>query len=111
EATALLLSRAVSFHHLARGVYDQRHNRAEAEYIARLVRGILNREEGLSIGVIAFSEAQQTEIENALNRLAQDDDSFRSRYEAELEREVDGQFVGLLVKNLENIQGDERDII
>ncbi len=111
ESTALLLSRAVSFHHLTHGVYDQRQNRAEAEYIAKLVRGILNRDEGLSIGVIAFSEAQQTEIERALNRLAQDDDHFRSRYEAELEREVDGQFVGLLVKNLENIQGDERDII
>jgi len=24
---------------------------------------------------------------------------------------MDGQFVGLLVKNLENIQGDERDVI
>ena len=24
---------------------------------------------------------------------------------------MDGQFVGLLVKNLENIQGDERDIV
>src|SRR5690606_4872267 len=31
--------------------------------------------------------------------------------EAEYEREEDGQFVGLLVKNLENIQGDERDVI
>ena len=110
-ATALLLSRAISFHHLAGGMYDQRQNRAEAEYIAQLVRGILNRGEGLSIGVIAFSEAQQTEIERALNRLGQDDDRFRSLYEAELEREVDGQFVGLLVKNLENIQGDERDIV
>ena len=37
--------------------------------------------------------------------------SSRERLEAELEREVDGQFVGLLVKNLENIQGDERDIV
>ena len=35
----------------------------------------------------------------------------RDRLDAEWEREVDGQFVGLLVKNLENIQGDERDII
>ena len=24
---------------------------------------------------------------------------------------ADGQFVGLLVKNLENIQGDERDMV
>ncbi len=37
--------------------------------------------------------------------------SSRARYEAELVREDDDQFVGLFVKNLENVQGDERDII
>ena len=66
---------------------------------------------GTSIGIIAFSEAQQGEIETALNRLAETDDKFRAALDAELEREQNGQFVGLLVKNLENIQGDERDII
>ena len=65
----------------------------------------------MSIGIIAFSEAQQSEIEQALQRLAHDDDEFRARLDAEVEREQDGQFVGLLVKNLENIQGDERDVI
>src|SRR5205823_1530504 len=40
-----------------------------------------------------------------------DDGELRGLVEAEREREEDGQFVGLLVKNLENIQGDERDVI
>ncbi len=93
------------------GVYDKRRNRAEADYIAQLVRELLRRECGRSIGIVAFSEAQQDEIEGALQRLAQDDADFRDRLDAEWEREIDGQFVGLLVKNLENIQGDERDII
>ena len=93
------------------GVYDKRRNRAEADYIAQLVRELLRRECGRSIGIVAFSEAQQDEIEAALQRLAQDDAEFRDRLDAEWEREIDGQFVGLLVKNLENIQGDERDII
>lgn len=106
-----LLKRSITFHFLEHGIYEQRRNSAEAEYIARLIRRLLNCQQGRSIGVIAFSEAQQSEIEDALVRLAQDDDAFRELYEAELEREVDGQFVGLLVKNLENIQGDERDII
>src|SRR5690606_33527837 len=64
-----------------------------------------------SIGIVAFSEAQQDEIETALRRLAEDDRDFRQQFEAELEREEDNQFAGLLVKNLENIQGDERDVI
>ena len=93
------------------GIYDKRRNRAEADYIAQLVRELLRRECGRSIGIVAFSEAQQDEIEGALQRLAQDDADFRDRLDAEWEREIDGQFVGLLVKNLENIQGDERDIV
>ncbi len=106
-----LLRRSISFHQMDRGVYDKRRNRAEADYIASLVRELLRGECGRSIGIVAFSEVQQGEIEGALERLAQDDAEFRDQLDAEREREVDGQFVGLLVKNLENIQGDERDII
>src|SRR5262249_8688860 len=106
-----LLERPVSFHFLENGIYFNRRNTAEAEYIAHLVRELLSRNKGLSIGIVAFSEAQQAEIQDALNRLGQQDASFRDRLEAEFEREENGQFMGLLVKNLENIQGDERDIV
>jgi predicted DNA-binding WGR domain protein len=106
-----LLDRAVSFHFLTLGVYENRRNAQEAAYIAGLVRRILEREEGQSIGIIAFSEAQQAEIEAALAALAEEDAEFARRLELEQEREEDEQFVGLLVKNLENIQGDERDVI
>ncbi|HEX7377201.1 MAG TPA: AAA domain-containing protein [Pirellulales bacterium] len=106
-----LLDRPISFHWLEHGRYENRRNQPEAEYIARLVRELLRRETGLSLGVIAFSEAQQDEISGALTELARDDADFRRRLEAEYEREDDGQFQGLLVKNLENIQGDERDVV
>jgi hypothetical protein len=106
-----LLNRPVSFHFLRHGVYQKRRNRAEAEYIAELVRALLFTESRPTIGVIAFSEAQQEEIETALQRMAETDDNFRERLEAEFEREEDNQFAGLLVKNLENIQGDERDVV
>ncbi|QEG38501.1 AAA domain-containing protein [Roseimaritima ulvae] len=106
-----VFQRPISFHLMEHGRYEKRQNRAEAEYIAELVREVLNRRSGVSIGVIAFSEAQQSEIEAALQRLAKDDAAFRELLDAELERDEDNQFVGLLVKNLENIQGDERDVI
>jgi predicted DNA-binding WGR domain protein len=106
-----LLTRSISFHFLENGVYEQRRNAAEAEYIARLVRALLLRETELSIGIVAFSEAQQTEIEEALSRLGDDDTDFAARLEAEFTREENDQFCGLFVKNLENVQGDERDII
>jgi predicted DNA-binding WGR domain protein len=106
-----LLSRAISFHALTDAVYANRRNEGEAGYIAQLVRELLNRNTGLSIGIVAFSEAQQSEIEAALEALGAADAAFAARLEAETLREQDDQFCGLIVKNLENVQGDERDII
>jgi predicted DNA-binding WGR domain protein len=106
-----LLARAISFHFHPEAIYERRCNTAEAETIAQLVRELLARKTGLSLGVVAFSEAQQGEIESALTRLGAEDATFRNQLEEECEREEHGQFCGLFVKNLENVQGDERDII
>ncbi|MFT3782744.1 MAG: AAA domain-containing protein [Nibricoccus sp.] len=106
-----LLARSISFHFLENGCYENRRNTPEAQYIAQMVRELLRRETKLSIGIVAFSEAQQTEIERALDDLGEDDKVFGERLEAEMNREEDDQFCGLFVKNLENVQGDERDII
>ena len=106
-----LLGRSISFHFMEHGVYEDRRNPNEAAYIAQLVRGILQRDTKLSIGLVAFSEAQQGEIESALNHLAEEDSEFAARLETEHVREENDVFCGLFVKNLENVQGDERDII
>jgi predicted DNA-binding WGR domain protein len=109
--TEALLGRAISFHFHPEAVYERRSNAAEADSIAQLVRELLARNTGLSLGIVAFSEAQQAEIERALTRLGAEDATFNHRLEEEYEREEQGQFCGLFVKNLENVQGDERDII
>jgi predicted DNA-binding WGR domain protein len=106
-----LLARSISFHFMENGIYEDRTNSNEAAYIAQLVRGILVRDTGRSIGIVAFSEAQQAEIENALGKLADEDRDFAAQLEPEHAREENGVFCGLFVKNLENVQGDERDII
>lgn len=109
--TDALLARSISFHLIERGVYEHRRNVSEANYIALLVRDLLRKDTKLSIGIVAFSEAQQAEIESALSTLAEEDADFATRLEAEMMREKDDQFCGLFIKNLENVQGDERDII
>ncbi|NRP88468.1 RecBCD enzyme subunit RecD [Ensifer adhaerens] len=106
-----LLAAPITAHRMADGVYEHRANLPEARYIAGLVRELLARDTGQSIGIVAFSEAQQSEIEDALEVLAAEDESFAAALTREMEREEDGQFTGLFVKNLENVQGDERDII
>ncbi|MEV5960215.1 AAA domain-containing protein [Kribbella sp. NPDC051952] len=106
-----VLAGSITAVRLVDGVYVRRTNPGEARYIAELVRELLARETGQSLGIVAFSEAQQGEIERALDELAETDPVFGARYEAEQVRTQDDQDAGLFVKNLENVQGDERDII
>jgi predicted DNA-binding WGR domain protein len=106
-----LMARPISFHRIGDGVYIERCNVPEARTIARMVREMLRRETGLSLGIVAFSEAQQNTIESELEALAAEDSDFATRLEREYVREDDDQFNGLFVKNLENVQGDERDVI
>lgn len=111
SALSRMLARPVSLHRVEDGVYDRRRNAPEAQYIAELVRDYLISDGELSIGIVAFSEAQQEAIENSLDALAAQDSAFATLLEGAQAREDDGQFIGLFVKNLENVQGDERDII
>lgn len=111
QAIREVLARSISYHRMTQGVYESRRNAVEARYIAHLVAGLLASETDHTLGIVAFSEAQQTEIELALEELAGEDPDFRGRLDRELERETDDQFAGLFIKNLENVQGDERDII
>ena len=90
------------------GTYDRgktRQNRAEAEAIVKeIVRLLsLSEKERKSIGVVTFSSVQQTLIEDLLN------EEFIKNPSLE---EINTQSPEpLFIKNLENVQGDERDII
>ena len=106
-----LFDRSLSFHLLTNSIYEKRSNPAEAAYIARLIRELLLRGTKESIGIVAFSQEQQHSIEAALGRLAGEDADFGQLLEEAYLRTEDDQYSGLIIKNLENIQGDERDII
>ena len=106
-----LYDRSISFHFHPNSVYEKRNNLDEAAYIAQMVRELLKRKVKESIGIVAFSQEQQHTIEDALTSLAQTDNEFEAMLEKAYNRTDDDQFTGLIIKNLENIQGDERDII
>ena len=111
ESYACLHDRPISFHFMKNGIYENRKNSTEAEYIAQLVHKYLEEDEEKTLGIVAFSEAQQNEIESSLEKLAESDSDFSEKYNKALERTHDGHYEGLFVKNLENVQGDERDIM
>ena len=106
-----LFDRSISYHLLEGSIYEKRSNRGEAIYIACLVRELLSRGAKESIGIVAFSQEQQHMIELALDELGEEDPAFMVKLEEAYNRTENDQFTGLIVKNLENIQGDERDII
>jgi hypothetical protein len=88
------------------GYYDYgktRTNRAEAEAIvAETIHRLRNNPER-SIGIVAFSKTQSDLIEDLLSEaMAQHPELEQQNQEAE---------EPLFVKNLENVQGDERDVI
>ena len=90
------------------GTYDYgktRCNRAEAEAIVKEVVRRLSDDElaKRSIGIVSFSKVQQNLIEDLLtDELAKHADLERKAYDVE---------EPIFIKNLENVQGDERDVI
>ncbi|MBR5512364.1 MAG: DUF4011 domain-containing protein [Ruminococcus sp.] len=95
-------------HIAVEGYYDRsktRTNKAEAqavvnEIIRRLKDEKLRKE---SIGVVTFSMPQQNLIDDML--------AEEYRKEPHLEKIADEMTEPIIIKNLENIQGDERDVI
>lgn len=96
------------FHHIPHGLFDAgatRTNQAEAKIVAQAIVAHAQQHPNLSLGVAAFSTAQRRAILDQLELLRRT-----------LPPETEGFFQShhtepFFVKNLENIQGDERDVI
>lgn len=97
--------------HRVDGTYENRRNPAEAAFIVGRVRELLAEENPPTIGIVSFNLTQKDLIEEALDQAAEEDLEFRERLSAARVLQRAGGFEGLFVKNLENVQGDERDVI
>jgi len=102
----------VRFRHLAQARYDKgksRTNLAEARALVDELVQRLRQADGphRSYGVVTFSQAQQQLVEDLL------DEERRKHPEIELHFGDEPPVVSepVFVKNLENVQGDERDVI
>jgi very-short-patch-repair endonuclease len=93
----------IRHHFIEQAIFEDRRNTKEARSIARHVRKHVLSRSGESIGVVAMNVEQRQQIEDEIELLAKDDRRFQSLLERNGNR--------LFVKNLENVQGDERDVI
>ena len=95
-----------------KGTWVDRTNPTEADKIVQLLKHIfLTRKNDESIGIITFNSDQQTCIADAIDKEARKNPDFRSSVLREKGRMDNGEDTSLFIKNLENVQGDERDII
>lgn len=99
------LDKKVTFE-FVQGFYDKgktRTNRFEAAAIIQYIKQHLETKNNKSLGVVTFSQTQQSLIEDQLQKLFQENPTLE---EAAIQTEDT-----IFIKNLENVQGDERDII
>lgn len=97
----------VEYIYVPDGLYDRskkRNNPVEAKKVVDLVFEQMREFPKRSIGVIAFSAAQQNCIEDEVNRRRIEHPEFNDFFNEENEEPF-------FVKNLESVQGDERDTI
>ncbi len=95
----------VDYYHVD-GLYDRRShtNRKEAEFIVDLIYRNIDAYPNRSLGVVAFSISQQNLIDRLLSK----------RRQAELNKDYffrQEEKEPFFIKNLETVQGDERDTI
>jgi very-short-patch-repair endonuclease len=104
------VARGLRLRHLPETAYEpgtSRTNPAEARAVAEAVLRHTVESPDLSLGVVAFSVAQRDAIELQLEALRRADPRGEDFF-GELGEERPEPF---FVKNLENVQGDERDVI
>lgn len=89
------------------GIYERggkRHNMIEATKVAELVFQHFKDHPGRSLGVVTFSESQQNAVDMAIRQKRMEHPEFEKFF-------IEDKEAAFFIKNLENVQGDERDTI
>lgn len=95
------------------GIYQEQTNEKEAHVVAEEVakQWTVPAAERKTVGVVTFNRKQADLIEEVLEARAEGDAPFREALAQERDRIVGGEDMGFFVKNVENVQGDERDVM
>ena len=102
----------IEFIKIDNGMWTNRCNREEAKKVVETVKNFLKtRKKNETMGVITFNTNQRDVILDEIDAECLKDKTFSQLYKKEFDRKEDGEDKGLFVKNIENVQGDERDCI
>ncbi|OZG70457.1 hypothetical protein BTA51_26170 [Hahella sp. CCB-MM4] len=108
----VIREKPIDVHHV-NGVYTDQTNAEEADKIVELIADIWKEapKKRPSLGVVTFNKKQSELIEDTLQAYAEQNPDFYQAYLSEQDRQQNGEDMGFFVKNVENVQGDERDVI
>ena len=94
------------------GMWEDKSNIAEAEEVVSLLKKFMSeRDDNETVGIITFNSSQRDLINDVLDDACSKDPDFAKVIAAETKRFDNGEDVGLFIKNIESVQGDERDVI
>ncbi|MEZ4829221.1 MAG: AAA domain-containing protein [Bacteroidia bacterium] len=97
------------------GAWRNNRNYPEARRVVELIISLIQNPFHPSIGIVTFNYFQQELIRDLLDekleQLATTDENLYSLLLGAMHKTENEEFQGIFVKNIENVQGDERDII
>jgi len=100
-------SSAIIYKQIPRDIYEVDTNTSQAEahaIVEQITNWVQNDNFKHSIGIVTFNIKQQQVIEELMNNKRIEDSKLETHFTGDIEEPI-------IIKNLENIQGDERDII
>ncbi|NQL65849.1 DUF4011 domain-containing protein [Streptococcus suis] len=96
---------SIQFTHVPDGVWESRNgNKPEADKVLESIIWYADHFPNKSLGVVAFGKSQSTQIEERLEKFLEQNPKYNSYFD-------ENKSEPFFIKNLENVQGDERDII
>lgn len=102
----------IEVHKIDNALWRDRTNMEEAKYIVEMLKQFFEeRKENETIGIITFNSSQRDLIDDLIDVECAKNPHFAASIRTELARTKDGEDIGLFVKNIESVQGDERDVI
>ena len=102
----------IEYLYVKNGVFNRKANKEEAKAVIKLLKKVLKEKtEYESVGIITFNSTQRDLIMNEIDELLFSRSAYQKLLEKEMFRKSSEGDQSIFVKNIENVQGDERDII
>jgi superfamily I DNA and/or RNA helicase len=97
---------AINYHHIAEGIYQSGVNPLEVRRVAEAIVEFMRNTPDQSLGVVTLNQKQRDLLQDEISLLVNTHPEV-ANYIAKWEETLSPFFI----KNLENVQGDERDVI